>query len=174
MNKILVTIVGILIIGAAGWLVISSRTAPEESNGQAEFGRVPDFTLQDYEGKTVRVADFAGRPLVINSWASWCPFCVKELADFAALQNEFGEQIVVVAINRQESSAVAKTYTDRLGLSDELIFLVDPDDSFYRSIGGFSMPETVFTDESGRIAVHKRGPMELEEMREKVNSVLKN
>ena len=79
MNKVLAIIVGILIVGGVGWLAISSRNASEESTRQTQFEKAPDFALQDYDGKTVRFTDFAGKPLVINSWAAWCPFCRKEL-----------------------------------------------------------------------------------------------
>ena len=171
MNKVLAIIVGILIVGGIGWLAISSRNASEESTRQTQFEKAPDFALQDYDGKTVRFADFAGKPLVINSWTAWCPFCRKELVDFAAAQKEFGDDVAIVAIDRAESRETAKKYTDELGVTN-LIFLLDPSDSFYQSIGGFSMPETIFVDKDGNIAERKRGPMEIKEIREKIQKLL--
>ena len=133
---------------------------------------LPSFSLETYEGEVVSNSDIEG-VVVVNSWASWCPFCVKELPDFVSLQEEYDE-ITVVAINRRESLAVAKGYTDRHDISDGLVYLLDPDDSFYRSIGGFSMPETLFVRIDGTIALHKRGPLTLEEMREIVEGLLTN
>jgi len=132
---------------------------------------VSTFSLQDYNGKTVHLADFTGKSLVINSWAVWCPFCRKELPDFAALQNEFSNTIVI-AIDRQESKNIAKKYTDEIGVTDNLIFLLDPEDSFYQSIGGFSMPETIFVDKNGVIKIHKRGPMDLSEMKKNIQEII--
>jgi len=172
MNKILAIIVGILIVGGVGWLAISSRNASKESTRQTQFEKAPDFALQDYDGKTVRFADFAGKPLVINSWTAWCPFCRKELVDFAAAQKEFGDDVAIVAIDRAESRETAKKYTDELGVTNDLIFLLDPSDSFYQSIGGFSMPETIFVDRDGNIAERKRGPMDLNEIRERIKKIL--
>jgi len=172
MNKVLAIIVGILIVGGVGWLAISSRNASEESTRQTQFEKAPDFALQDYDGKTVRFADFAGKPLVINSWTAWCPFCRKELVDFAAAQKEFGDDVAIVAIDRAESRETAKKYTDELGVTNDLIFLLDPSDSFYQSIGGFSMPETIFVDRDGNIAERKRGPMDLNEIRERIKKIL--
>ena len=120
----------------------------------------------------VALSDFSGKIIVVNSWAVWCPFCKKELGDFARLQEEFKNDIVVVAIDRQESLKIAKGFTDSEGITRDLIFLLDPSDSFYRSIGGFSMPETIFVDKEGNIVIHKRGPMEFEEMKEKILSML--
>jgi thiol-disulfide isomerase/thioredoxin len=133
---------------------------------------IQDLVLNDYKGKTVKLSDFAGKPLVINSWASWCPFCRQEIPDFVTAQKEFGDKVVIVAVNRQESLEVAKGYTDKQGTTNNLIFLLDPSDSFYQSIGGFSMPETIFVDKNGNIAEHKRGPMDLNEIRQKIQQLL--
>ncbi len=172
MNKVSIAVIGILIVGAIGWLAISSRSTPDGSSAQSQSGEAPDFALQDYGGKAVRRADFAGKPLVINSWAAWCPFCREELPAFAAAQKEFGDKVTIIAVDRAESLRVAKGYTDRQGTTGKLIFLLDPSDSFYQSIGGFSMPETIFVDKEGKIVDHKRGPMDLNEIREKIQKIL--
>lgn len=171
-KKVLPIIIGTLIIGGIGWLVIVSRNASDNSSSQTELRKAPSFALQDYDGKTVRLEDFAGKPLVINSWAAWCPFCRKELVDFAAAQKEFGNKVVIIAIDRAETKDTAKKYTDELGVTADFIFLLDPSDSFYQSIGGFSMPETIFVDSNGSIIFHKRGPMESTEIREKIQKML--
>lgn len=172
MNKTLTLIVGILILGGVGWLVISRSNPTEQAIKQVQFERAPDFALQNYDGKTVTLSDFAGRPLIINSWAAWCPFCGEELVNFATVQEEFGDKVVIIAIDRAESRETAKKYTDELGVTDDLVFLLDPSDSFYRSISGFSMPETIFVDKDGNIAEHKRGPMEIQEIREKIQRLV--
>ncbi|PIP73576.1 MAG: hypothetical protein COW88_01400 [Candidatus Lloydbacteria bacterium CG22_combo_CG10-13_8_21_14_all_47_15] len=146
---------------------------PTKSDTLNSLGTVPSFALADYNGRTVSLSDFdKAEVFVINSWAVWCPFCKDELADFAALQEEFGERIAVIAIDRQEPLATVKGFTDAIGITDTMTFLIDPTDSFYRSIGGFSMPETIFADANGEIRIHKRGPMRIPEMREKVLSII--
>jgi len=134
----------------------------------------PDFSLPDYDGNVVSLDDFNGKVLVINSWATWCPFCVTELPDFVELQEEFGNKIVVIAIDRRESLTTARDFTDSLEISDDIIFLLDSNDSFYQSIGGFSMPETLFINTDGDITFHKRGFMTLTEMRQRTEAVLKS
>ena len=133
---------------------------------------IPDLILQDYEGNEVNLRELAqGRPVVLNSWAAWCPFCVKELPAFGKVQDEFGEDVLIVAINRAESLSTARTYTDDLGVTGSMVFLLDPSDSFYKAIGGFSMPETLFIDAEGVTQIHKRGPMEPAEIRQKIQSL---
>lgn len=164
------------------WWFAAERGAPAGQSGSAEWPtaageRLPDVALADYEGATVRLADFAGQPLVVNSWAAWCPFCGQELADFAAVQKELsrdeeGSSVVFVAVNRAEPREVAQGFTDQLGISQDLVFLLDPSDSFYQAMGGFSMPETLFVDKDGNIIEHKRGPMDRQEILERVRKIL--
>ena len=170
-----------LIVGGVLLAVISgvekNTGALRPSSGQvknsvSDLDRLSKITLIDYEGNAKSLGDFSGKMLVVNSWAVWCPFCVKELADFAALQEVFPDKITVIAIDRAESFEKVKGFTDELGISEDMTFLIDREDDFYKAIGGFSMPETVFIDGSGAIVFHKRGPMTLKEMKEAVEKLL--
>jgi len=166
-----------LLLAAGMWWFAAQRnnvvSEQADSESPAVSGELmPDISLTDFEGKTVHLADFAGRPLVINSWAAWCPFCVKELSDFAIVQQEFGDRVVIIAVDRAESREAAKGFTDGIGVTDDLMFLLDPDDSFYRAIGGFSMPETIFVKANGTIDFHKHGPMTVEEIRQRTQELV--
>jgi len=133
---------------------------------------IPDLSLLTYSGKVVDLHDYIGKPLVINSWASWCAFCKKELPDFVKTQNYAPNDVLFIAINRKESLEVQKEYTDSRNITDQLVFLQDPTDSFYRSIGGFSMPETLFVDAAGNIVEHKRGILTATEIQEKTRALI--
>lgn len=171
MNRYIIIGIGLIIIAGALFGSGIGRDGSSET-GSNDFDRFASITLVDYNGNEVSLEELQGRPLVINSWAVWCPFCRKELADFAKLQKEFGDEIIVIAIDRQEPLAKAKGFTDELGITDDMMFLLDASDSFYKSIGGFSMPETIFVNSAGKIVVHKRGPMELDEMREHASKII--
>ncbi|MEX0910425.1 MAG: TlpA disulfide reductase family protein [Candidatus Paceibacterota bacterium] len=171
-KKYLIIIVGVIvIIGVVFFISSKSDNVRNESNG-SDFALFADASLVNYRGEIVSLEEFRGQVLVINSWAAWCPFCRDELPDFAKLQQEFGDEITVIAIDRQEPLEKSKGYTDELGITDDMLFLLDSSDSFYKAIGGFSMPETIFVNRAGQIVVHKRGPMELEEMREHTLKVI--
>lgn len=173
MSKPIIIGVGVLALIGGGILLLTQggTTLEEQGTTLGSQRQVKDFTFVDYDGNTVALADFSGKPLVINSWASWCPFCVKELPDFALLQKKFPE-MVVIAVDRRESLNTAKSYTDDIGITDDLVFLLDNSDSFYRSIGGFTMPETIFVDREGIIQIHKRGIMSLDEMERNIEKIL--
>lgn len=126
---------------------------------------VDDTTYTDLRGEGFQLQDFLGKVVVVNVWATWCPFCVQELPMFEQLAKQFSEdELVVVAINRKESQAKVDGYLSTLSKMNNIRFLLDQNDSYYRSIGGFAMPETIFYSKSGAVVVHKRGPMGLSEM----------
>jgi len=171
-SKLLIILGTPIILGLLLVVFFSNGDPPSSGTNQESFDKVPSFSLNDYSGNTVELEDYSGTPLVINAWAVWCPFCREELPDFVSAQQEFEGQVVIIAIDRAESLSTAKGYTDELGISNDLVFLLDPDDKFYRSIDGFSMPETVFVDADGNIRFHKRGFMDLNEMRLHIQEII--
>lgn len=171
-----IIVVGVIVGLAAIYGVYVNRAQEghmPELDGASYLESIQDFGLKDFEGNEVQLSEYMGKPLVINSWAVWCPFCLEELPDFATIQEEFGDEVLFIAINRAEPTSRAKGYTDGIGVTDRLMFLQDPTDSFYSAIGGFTMPETVFVNPEGEVVFHKRGPMDLDETRTRVENLLK-
>ncbi len=183
MKNALVLSIAAVVLGVGVWLVVSAPVPRDavpvpkseesrEVSDNFELDRIALLPFVGGDGETVTLDSFRGTPLVINSWAVWCPFCRAELADFALLQKEFDGQIVVIAIDRQESQEKTQAFTDELGITNDMRFLLDPTDSFYRAIGGFSMPETIFVNAQGEIVRHRRGFMTLDEMRQHTQNIL--
>lgn len=170
-------------LAVAGWLVLQlvGPAAPtfapdavpsqESSPSTKSFPAAPRFTLKDYDGNDVSLVDFSGQPVVINTWATWCPFCRDELPDFADVGDEFAGQVPIVAINRGEPRQTAKDWTDVYRLTDRITFLLDPTDAWYEATGGFGMPETLFIDKDGRVRSHARGPITKDEFRRLVQAL---
>lgn len=170
MKAKIILLIAIILFG--GFYLASKEPTIEQTTPENTILRAPDFTLLDYNDTPRTFSEISkGKIAVVNAWATWCPFCTKELEDFAQLQERFGDDIVVIAVDRQESREKAQTFTDSISVSNRMTFLLDPTDSFYRSIGGFSMPETIFVNTRGEIVLHKRGPLELDEMTDIINSI---
>ncbi len=129
--------------------------------GTVSFHKEYEMVLKDYAGEDVRLSQFKREILVVHAWATWCTYCADELKNLATLKNKYGERIEILAPNRAESVHVAKAFTDALGLGEGIRFLIDSDDAFYKSIGGFAMPETLFINDRGEIFYHQRGPMNM-------------
>lgn len=169
-KKITLGVIVLLLAGSiAGFFGIKLGNVEVSKNVEPKVA--PDFSLKDFEGREVKLSDFRGKPVLANVWASWCPYCREELQDFVKLQEEFGDKIIIIAINRGEVFDTAKIYSDKLGVTGKIILLLDPEDSFYKSIQGFSMPETIFVDKDGFIRYHKRGQITSEEMRRRVQGM---
>lgn len=63
--------------------------------------QAPDFTLRTLDGQAVRLADYRGKTVVVNFWASWCPPCRQEMPEFEALYRErrAAGDLVVLALD---------------------------------------------------------------------------
>src|SRR5690242_20669819 len=62
----------------------------------SDIGRqAPDFALKD-SGRTISLAQFRGKVVVLNFWASWCPPCVEELPSLMQMQNDLRDKGVIV------------------------------------------------------------------------------
>jgi len=63
---------------------------------KAEMTEAPDFTLEDVNGKTIKLSDYKGKVVIINFWATRCPHCIAEIPDFVKFYNAYREKGVEV------------------------------------------------------------------------------
>ncbi|MFT5036581.1 MAG: thiol-disulfide isomerase/thioredoxin [Candidatus Azotimanducaceae bacterium] len=170
----LIVIVGVVVSIGVFTFISSSSQSTETSEATRALGDTEvGAPFTDINGNPFSLEQFDGKVRVVNSWATWCPFCITELPDFGLLSSEFSpDEVVVIAINRKEDKARVRAFIDQIGSLGTIIFVQDPNDIFYKSIGGFSMPETVFYDREGNVSFHKHGFMTLKEMREHTNTAL--
>lgn len=72
--------------------------------------KVKDFALKDLAGETVHLSDFAGRVVVLNFWATWCPPCRDEMPEFAELDDGLNEyDAVLLAVNMTDGKRETKS-----------------------------------------------------------------
>ncbi len=158
-------------------------TLPAEGRGELPVGTqkgqlAPNFEISDYDGSRHRLSDFRGQAVYVNFWATWCVPCLIEMADIAALQDEFPDDLVIITVNRRESLGAAEAYFEnlpRLDGSTGVSFAVngmDPDDTLYDLYRAFAMPTSFFVDSDGVISIVGHGLISLEQMRTAVNGAL--
>lgn len=114
-----------------------------------ENARLPQLTLRNAAGESVQLADYQGKPLVINLWATWCPPCRREMP---ALQNAQSERddVVFLFVNQAESaSTVARFIAEqRLKLRNVLF---DGGGQLAQHVGSMALPTTIFYNADGRL-----------------------
>lgn len=128
-----------------------------------------DFVLLDYNDTSRQLSNYRGTPIVLNFWATWCPFCIDELPDFQEAYAELGQNgaaFKIIAVNRGESVEQAKSFTDPMSLTFDL--LLNRADDVARAYNLRAMPSTYFIDANGVIVDIKRGPMDAEEVKARV------
>ncbi len=127
----------------------------------------PDFELPLIDGVTlVSPSDYAGRPLFLNFWATWCAPCVRELPaleEFVARQAEYPDGPALLTINLGEPAAVISSFLDGIGISN-LPVAMDINEVVKRDYGVQNLPTTYIIDGQGEIRYMKLGEMTSEDM----------
>lgn len=166
-QKIIALLLLVGILGGLGYGVYLLKQSHDvrSSDAAKTLGDSESTQYKSFTGETVSLSDFEGRVRVVNSWASWSPFSQQELRDLNRLAEAYADQnVVVIAINRNEDSVRAQRYIEQLGDLEHINFLIDADDTFYDRMDGHAMPESLFFDRNGTITFHARGDLSYEEM----------
>ncbi len=116
----------------------------------------PGFTLKDRAGQTRSLADFKGRVVLVDFWASWCAPCKASFPALDALQEEFrGEGLEVVAINVDEDAKDAQAFL--AGKSPSMTVLFDPRGRTPEDFKVEGMPTSFLIDKAGMIRFRHMG-----------------
>ena len=128
----------ILVLGAA-FLAVARGSTP--SSGDSTATDIQFLTPSEF-----KVADYAGKPLVVNFFGSWCGPCNSEAPDLAAFaQANPDVQFVGIAVNDTESDVTA--FMNKYGLSNPVVM---DDDSLGAEYGVNGVPTTIFFDGAGQ------------------------
>ncbi len=115
---------------------------------------VPNLAFQDGAGKPMTLADWRGRTVLLNLWATWCVPCRKEMPSLDALQTRLGGpgfEVVTVNIDTRDADK-PKAWLKEVGVS-KLAYYADPAAKTFqdlKSVGrAFGMPTTLLIDPKG-------------------------
>lgn len=109
-----------------------------------------DIAFANMDGPDARLADFAGTPVLLNLWATWCAPCRAEMPSLSRLQDTMGAdlKVVTLAAGRNPPPAVSKFF-EEIGVSNLPRYL-DPKQEVPRAMGVFGLPVSILIGADGR------------------------
>jgi len=147
---------GVLVFGFARALVPAAEAqlgaACRPLSPAPKSGPVPELPLEDLAGNPVSLADFRGKFLVVNFWATWCQPCTREWPDLDMLAERLAERddVVVIAISVDQEPEAIAPYLERMGLTKTgvTILRAKPADA-HKLFGSEKIPDTYFVNREG-------------------------
>lgn len=175
--RVTLIVISVIVVctGVFTYTLVSRKQADELNDAKRLL--VPDSETvapyTDLSGNETALDAHLGKVLIINNWASWSPMSVDELPMIERVVTDYKEdEVAVLAINRSETKEQVERFMRTLGEFDRVNFVLDPDDHYYETVGGFAMPETIIYNQSGQQVYQKRGRITEEELREHIDDAL--
>ncbi|HBY95207.1 MAG: TlpA family protein disulfide reductase [Ardenticatenaceae bacterium] len=165
----------VLVTGGA-WIWWSR--APDGANAAtgvaAQIGfRAPNFSLERLDGGKASLADFRGKPVLLNFWASWCGPCRAEMPAIQRVATRHADDgLVVLLINQAEDSDTIYSYLDSIGVRAPV--LLDPEGAASTAYRVRALPTTFFIARDGKVQdMTIGGPMTEAYLETRIESLLR-
>jgi cytochrome c biogenesis protein CcmG/thiol:disulfide interchange protein DsbE len=152
-------------------LRFSSESTVPPDGGDATGSYLPHEAWERFDGGgSASLADYAGRPVVLNFFASYCVPCAREMPALQSVADELGERVAVVGMNLADEEDAARALVERTGVTYDLGR--DPDGALAEALGVVNLPTTVLaTPEHEVVEVHT-GALTEDQLREKMTSLV--
>ncbi len=134
--------------------------------------QAPSFTLTLFDGKVVRLADFRGKAVLVNFWASWCVPCRAEARALESAWQKYKDRgVVFLGVNIQDKEEDARAFMKEFGIT----YLNGRDASGKIAVdyGVWGIPETFFVDAQGRITYKHAGELKTPAITSKLDAALR-
>ena len=147
-SRILLTALTMTLVPMLG----ATTTGGPLSTGAA----APAFQLESLAGKPVNLADYRGKVVLLNFWASWCGPCRKEMPILEQLFKQYqAKGVTLVGVNVEPNSDDARKWLKSTPVSFPILF--DRDSAVSKLYEVQGMPNTVILDRKGRVRYIHRG-----------------
>ena len=149
---------------AVGWQSLTPSVAPRNS--------ARDFTVRTLDGRTLKLADLKGRPVVLDFWATWCVPCRASMPLLSQMQDRFASRgLIVVGLSVDDGAPQAvRGFAERLKVSFPVAIATEGMLDDYGPIR--SIPTTIFIDRRGRIVRRLVGYVDRETLEGFIREIL--
>ena len=151
------------LVGALFWFGAQTAGAAEPPMAMSETPKtLPEIHFTDGAGQARTLADFKGKVVLLNVWATWCGPCRKEMPTLDRLQAALGGpdfEVVPLSIDRKGLEVVDKFYAE-IGIQHLARYIAPSASEAFDKLGVFGLPATFLIDRQGRVLGHKDGPAE--------------
>ncbi|TIO10791.1 TlpA disulfide reductase family protein [Mesorhizobium sp.] len=158
MSRLAMALIGALLVFS--WP--ASATEPPQGLAVHETPvPVPELSFEDGDGRPRSLADFSGKVVLLNIWATWCTPCRKEMPTLDRLQAKLGGpdfEVVALSVDRAGPEIVKKFFTE-IGI-EHLALNIDTSSKAMFTIGTVGLPATLLIDRDGKEISRLIGPAE--------------
>ena len=119
------------------------------------------ITLPDQLGRRHTLDDYAGKVILLNFWASWCPPCVEEIPSMNRMAETLGEEFAIVSVNFQESAEHIREFMQKVQV--DFPVLMDSDGRVSAEWKVFAFPSSFILDREGRLRYSVNSAIDWEE-----------
>jgi thiol-disulfide isomerase/thioredoxin len=171
-SRWLMVVAAVVALAAGAWVARTMLFAPSAA-GQSAAALI-GVTLPDADGKDQPLAQWSGKVLVVNFWATWCAPCREEMPMFVRLQRERGPnglQFVGIAVDQADK---VRQFAGEIGLNYPALIGGYGAMELSKTLGNslMALPFTVIVDRSGRVAHTQLGPLKEEQLAAIVQQLL--
>ena len=169
MRKVILIIVVIVLAG--GLYEISRRGSGASKPVSSTGNPAPQFSLTGLDGKPVSLADYQGKVVLLDFWATWCVPCRAEIPHFVDFQNQYGGRgLQVVGISMDDDAKPVHEFYQQFKMNYPVALGTDKVATAYGGVLG--LPITFLIGRDGRIAAKYVGETQMPVLEQKVKSLL--
>jgi len=167
------TLVGVAAVAAlaAGVYFGMERAGTPASTAQAGAA-LAGLALPDPAGKEQRLDQWRGKVVVVNFWATWCAPCREEIPSLVELQQNYGDQLVVLGVSIDDPLSKLKPYAAEMHMNYPVLVGKDRQDVQDAYGPLFGIPVSVFVDRDGRIWKRHSGIASKEQFEREIKALL--